>query len=259
MHHVVPNEGCDLHYWQRGSGRPVVFVHGAGADHSVFDHQFEAVAEAGFRAVSWDLRGHGLSRPATQPINPDSLLSDLSAVIADLAQTHRPVLVGHSLGSQLVQAYARRYPYRALVSIAGAFNEAPQSVGPRLLHGLTALSVRALPGRALVATSSRCGALLPASRTKLAATASRLEPAELRAALLAGHQFAVPDAHYRCVMPVCLVRGAHDRLGDKLSDAGLWAERQGVPDRVLTGAGHAVPLDDPAGLNAILLRFLAEL
>lgn len=259
MHHVVPNEGCDLHYWQAGSGRPVVFVHGAGSDHGAFDSQFEAVAAAGYRAVSWDLRWHGLSRPATQPMNADSLVGDLHAVITDLTQTRRPVLVGHSLGSAVAQAYARRYRYKALVSIGGAFNEGPQPFGQRMVHALTALSVRALPGRALVAASSRSGAHRPESRRTLARTMAVLEPSQLRTAMLAGGEFAVPEAHYRCAMPVCLIRGAHDTVGEKLSNAALWAERQGVPDHVLAGAGHAAQLDDPDGVNAILLRFLDEL
>lgn len=259
MHHIVPNEGCDLHYWQAGTGRPVVFVHGAGSDHTAFAGQFEAVAAAGFRAVSWDLRWHGLSRPATQPMNADSLVSDLHAIITDLAQTRRPVLVGHSLGSAVIQAYARRHRYKGLVSIGGAFNEGPQPFGQRLMHALTAASVRAVPGRALVAAAARTGASRPTSRAALAETMAVLEPAQLRTAMLAGSEFAVPDTGYRCAMPVCLIRGSEDAVGEKLSNAALWAARQGVPDQVVPGAGHAAQLDAPDAVTTILLRFLSEL
>lgn len=258
MHHIVPNEGCDLHYWQRGTGRPVVFVHGAGCDHTVFAEQFEAVTRAGYRAVSWDLRLHGLSRPATQPINADSLVGDLQAVIADLAETHRPVLVGHSLGSAVVQDYARIHPgrYKGLVSIGGSFNQGPQPLANRLMQRLTALSVRAAPSRALLHLASRTGAFRPENQAVLARTMAALEPAELRAAMLAGNGFSAPDAHYRCAMPVCLVRGVNDKVGEQLSNVSVWAERQGVAEHVLAGAGHAAQLDNPAGFNHILLEFL---
>jgi len=49
--------GCVLRYEDSGgSGDAVVLTHGAGADHHMFDTQFEALATSGQRAVVWDMR-----------------------------------------------------------------------------------------------------------------------------------------------------------------------------------------------------------
>ncbi|MER7128346.1 alpha/beta fold hydrolase, partial [Streptosporangium saharense] len=65
---VFPFQGCDLRYGDSGGdGTPLVFSHGAGADHVMFDAQWEHLRARGHRVVVWDMRGHGLSRPAGAP------------------------------------------------------------------------------------------------------------------------------------------------------------------------------------------------
>ncbi|MER6948692.1 alpha/beta hydrolase [Nonomuraea sp. NPDC000554] len=41
-----------------------MFSHGAGADHVMFDAQSNYLRAQGYRVITWDMRGHGLSRPA---------------------------------------------------------------------------------------------------------------------------------------------------------------------------------------------------
>ncbi|WP_420426341.1 alpha/beta fold hydrolase [Algiphilus sp.] len=79
------------------SGPAVVLLHGGGQTRHAWSRAFHALAEAGYRVLSYDARGHGGS--AWDPegdYSTDALVADLCAVQAHLAA---PVaLVGASMG-----------------------------------------------------------------------------------------------------------------------------------------------------------------
>ena len=106
-----------LRLWQR-QGRPLVLVHGI----EDFALALEPLAEAfrgNYHVVSFDLRGHGDSdKPGAYTMG--HFIADLHAVIWQL-QLERPILVGHSLGGQIVSQYAGVFPEvpRAVVNIDG--------------------------------------------------------------------------------------------------------------------------------------------
>jgi 4,5:9,10-diseco-3-hydroxy-5,9,17-trioxoandrosta-1(10),2-diene-4-oate hydrolase len=67
----VSVDGLQLRYIEEGSGPSVLFLHGAslGSSADVFLRNFGPFAKAGFRAVSFDLPGFGLSeKPAKQSV-----------------------------------------------------------------------------------------------------------------------------------------------------------------------------------------------
>lgn len=98
--------GAVLRYHDSGgSGRPVVFLHGAGMDHTAFTAQGEAVRDGGRRIVLVDQRGHGASVLADGArFRAADALADLGALIEELG-LERPVLVGHSMGGNLPQSF----------------------------------------------------------------------------------------------------------------------------------------------------------
>ncbi len=93
---------------------PVVFVHGWGCSAYVFRFNMPALAEAGFRTIAVDLKGHGLSDKPTAPdeYTIDSLVEHLRDIL-DALELERPALAGHSLGGSLIYHFASRYPERA--------------------------------------------------------------------------------------------------------------------------------------------------
>src|ERR687895_2958441 len=67
----VSVDGLQLRYIEEGSGPSVLFLHGAslGSSADVFLRNLGPFAEAGFRAVAFDLPGFGLSDvPAKQSV-----------------------------------------------------------------------------------------------------------------------------------------------------------------------------------------------
>lgn len=93
---------------------PVLLVHGFGCSAYIFRRNMPVLADAGFRAIAIDLKGHGLSdKPlAPEEYTIDSLVEHLRDVL-DALHLDRPALVGHSLGGSLIYHFASRYPERA--------------------------------------------------------------------------------------------------------------------------------------------------
>jgi len=111
-----------------GEGPPVVLVHGLTATRRYVVHGSSLLARRGHRLVSYDARGHGESDPAPAQgpgyVYPE-LAADLAAVIEARVETGRPVLAGHSMGSQTIAAHALEHADR----VAGIVIVGPVVVG----------------------------------------------------------------------------------------------------------------------------------
>lgn len=84
-----------------GHGHPVIFLHGGGQTRRAWDATARRVAEAGMRAVTVDLRGHGESAWAESGrYTFEDYGADAAAVVGQAAERFHatPSLVGASLG-----------------------------------------------------------------------------------------------------------------------------------------------------------------
>ena len=100
-----------LNVIDRGSGTPILFVHGFPLQAAMWDYQIEAVTEAGYRAVAVDLPGFGGSAPPAEPsaVTIDAY-ADLVAGVARELGIDKVILVGLSMGGYVAFAVARRHP-----------------------------------------------------------------------------------------------------------------------------------------------------
>jgi pimeloyl-ACP methyl ester carboxylesterase len=109
--------GLRVRVVERGdsSSPPVVLIPGWGCSVYTYNRNMPALADAGFRAIAVDLKGHGLSdKPlASDEYTVESLIEHLRDIL-DALELDRPALVGHSLGGSLIYHFASRYPERAL-------------------------------------------------------------------------------------------------------------------------------------------------
>lgn len=111
---TIPNAGVDLAVEVRGSGRPIVLVHGHGTDARSWD-VLAARLEQQYTVVAYDRRGHGRSSSAG-PFAIADFASDLGAVVRGLA-LERPLLIGHSVGAWDVLTYAAREPAAGVICL----------------------------------------------------------------------------------------------------------------------------------------------
>ncbi|WP_328975075.1 alpha/beta hydrolase [Streptomyces canus] len=103
-----------------GDGPPAVFVPGLSTTQADLGQLLESLREF-FRLATFDLRGHGLSSHAAR-YDYASFAADAAAVMAALGAPESSVLMGHSLGADLVLDHAAALPEgpRALILIDGA-------------------------------------------------------------------------------------------------------------------------------------------
>ncbi|MDH3234978.1 MAG: alpha/beta hydrolase [Alphaproteobacteria bacterium] len=88
----------------------IVFLHGAGMDHTVWALQTRYFAWHGYGVLAVDLPGHGKSDgPALTAIGD---MADWVWALCDAAQVKEAALVGHSMGTIIALEAAKRAPDR---------------------------------------------------------------------------------------------------------------------------------------------------
>ncbi len=112
---IKASDGAHLSYRYFGSGPIVIVVAGGpGLDAEYMRPVAEDIAADGYRAVLPDLRGTGYSRDAGKSLDfmsETGSVADLESLRQSL-QADRVILVGHSFGGAMVQAYASAHPDR---------------------------------------------------------------------------------------------------------------------------------------------------
>ncbi|MEO6988204.1 MAG: alpha/beta hydrolase [Aquihabitans sp.] len=124
-HRVINATGPELAVWEWGDpdAPPVLFAHGGFDFTGTFDLLAPLVADAGWRVVCWDQRGHGDSSKG-HLYSWAADLRDTVAVIDSIGVRSLPV-VGHSKGGALMLQLADALPHRVtrLVNLDGLPSE----------------------------------------------------------------------------------------------------------------------------------------
>jgi pimeloyl-ACP methyl ester carboxylesterase len=262
---TVTLRGATLHYDDLGpsSGLPVLLVHGHPFDRTLWAPQAVALAEAGHRAITPDLRGYGRSSVTPGKVLLADFADDLAALLDHLG-IERAVVGGVSMGGQISMEFQRRHPrrVRALVlSDTSAPAETAEGkefrnrLADRLLaegmegyadevidRMLAAYNVAAMPD-----VAARVLGMMRATDPRGAAAAlrGRAERPDYRDTLAA------------VTAPVLIVVGADD-VFTPVADAE--AIHRLVPHATLTvveKAGHLPGAEQPGSFNTALLDFLA--
>ncbi len=106
--HTCEIAGNRIVYWEKGSGDPLVLIHGMFGDHLDWETVLEPLAES-FRVVAIDLPGFGGSSKPRIAYTAEFFVETLHAFLA-LLGTQQPVLVGNSFGGEIAILYAIAHP-----------------------------------------------------------------------------------------------------------------------------------------------------
>ncbi|MBI5548085.1 MAG: alpha/beta hydrolase, partial [Deltaproteobacteria bacterium] len=124
-------DGAELWYAQLGEGDPpLVMCDGLGCDGFAWKYLTRQLAPR-HRVLRWHYRGHGRSG---LPDDPSHLgigwaADDLDAIMRAVGM-EKAVVLGHSMGVQVLLEFHRRHPERCLglVPICGAYGNALDTV-----------------------------------------------------------------------------------------------------------------------------------
>ncbi len=274
-------DGVALHAVAAGpeDGPLVLLLHGFPEFWWGWRRQIGPLAAAGFRVLAPDLRGYNLSdKPRRlEAYALDTLAADVAGLIAAEGRDAAH-LVGHDWGGILAWGTAARHPERVRrLAVLNAPH--PDTLGPEMLrHPAQALrsayvgffQLPLLPEALLragdfallrrsMAASARPGTFSRADLDRYAEAWAR--PGALTAMLDWYRALRLRprgDAPRRIRAPALVVWGARDLfLGRHLAEAALALCDDGRAE-VLGGATHWVHLEEPAAVNAALVRFFGR-
>lgn len=249
---------------ESGAGRcAVVMLHGVGGGKEAFRPQMQPLAEAGYRAVAWDMPGYGES-PAIAPYDMAGLAAALVALL-DRLEVERAALLGHSMGAMVALEAVARTPARvaALVLSAGspAFGKPDGAWQQAFLRDrlgpLDAGKTMADVAHRLVPSMVGEG-FAPEGAALAASIMSRVPPATYRAALHALMGFDRRDALARIGVPTLAIAGELDPAAPAAIMEKMAARIPGAQYVLLPRAGHLANLEQPQAFNAAVTAFLQQ-
>ncbi len=242
-----------------------MFLHGIGGNRTNWHDQLPAAVAAGFRAVSWDGRGYGLSDDYDGPLNFADFSHDLARLLDHLG-AGKAHLVGLSMGGRILQDFYPRYPDRVgslvLCATVPGFDKSlspakreefvrlrtapllagksPREMAPAVAD--TLIGPKA-PRRAYDRLVESMAALHVESYIKT-----------VRATVLYDQQVDLPAIR----VPTCLVFGSADKLTTADIGERMHVQIAGSELHVLSDAGHLVNIEQPEAFNRIVLDFLGR-
>jgi pimeloyl-ACP methyl ester carboxylesterase len=285
---AAPAPGSDFEAWQIelhghrviyhtvGSGPPVVLIHGMVNSSRHWRRVAEVLAQR-HTVIAPDLIGHGDS---ATPRGDYSLgahaagIRDLLAVIG----VERASIVGHSLGGGVAMQFFYQFPQRTqrlvLISSGGLGHEVSPLLRSAAMPGVSGV-LRIAANPRLLAALRGAGARLDASGSRygvqLQAIARALQPLErpgartaflhtLRSVIdIEGQRVNANDRLYLLDgVPSMIVWGARDRTIPPEHGRAAHRLAPGSRFELLEKAAHFPHLEDPDGLAALLLDFLAS-
>jgi pimeloyl-ACP methyl ester carboxylesterase len=266
-------DGAPLHYLDKGTGPPLLLIHGLAGQMLNFTHSLLGRLARDFRVIILDRPGSGYSS------RPDDTLAPLSAqarVISRFCQSlalERPVVVGHSLGGAIALALALNHPEQVgALALIAPVTHPPQRIPPpfdglaigsaslRRLIAWTLATPLAIRNRERALTTlfgpqavppdfaTRGGGLLSLRPRAFIGASTDLTAAEQE---LAG----MPARYASLTMPVGIVYGTEDRILDPTLHAREFAAKVPATDlELIEGGGHMILISSADQVAAFIAR-----
>lgn len=241
----------------------LLFLHGVGGSHAVWERQLPYFAARGYRVAAWDQPGYG-GKPLVEPYELEQVAAALRREIQSLG-AEPVVLVGHSMGGFVAQEGYARFPQliKALVlcftsaSFGGIGSDfAKQFIAARiepLDAGKTMADIAARLMPTMRGAKSAPGGIEQAERI-MAAVPSQTYRKAVRLLTTFDRRTQLPDIR----VPTLLVAGSDDRTAPASVMERMAAKIPGAEFVTLEGCGHLGPMDQPQEFNAALGAFLAR-
>lgn len=273
MNYVTTADKTKLYVKDWGSGKPVILLHGWPLSADSWDDQAMALADAGYRAISYDRRGFGRSSQPWSGYDYDTLADDLASVMKQTG-AQEAVLVGFSMGGGEVARYMSRHGGKnvrraVLVSSVVPFmlktednpDGTDQSVFDDMTNGMKedrakffAGFFKDFYGVSLLGSS--------VSEQLVGASCNTAMQASLKATLACAASFATTDFRQDLTafkVPTLIIHGTDDQTVP--IDAAGRAAAKGIKDPTLIeyeGAPHGLLATHKSRITADLLDFIGR-
>jgi len=237
--------------------RTVVFVHGAGLDHSWFGLQSRYFGYHGWNVLAVDLPGHG--RSAGPVLTSVAAMADWIVRLLDCVDIRKASIVGHSLGSLIALDLAARHAAR-IERIALIGTAYPMKVGEAFLEAAKRDSYDAFDMSTIWGHAPQVplGANPNPGMWMYGDTQARLErlgPGVLYADLKACNDFTFAG-QVKC--PALFILGRRDMMTPPRAAKGLQEQIPGARTVLADFSGHSLMAEAPDATLDALIRFLCD-
>ena len=242
------------------SKRSVVFVHGAGLDHSWWGLQSRYFGYHGFNVLAVDLPAHGRSAgPALATIGE---MADWIASALNSLKIERASLIGHSMGALIALEFAARYAGRieklALIGIAYPMKVSDGFLDAARRNDQSAFDMETIWGHAAqvpFAGNPNPGMWMYGDTL---ARLARLAPGVLHADLAACNSYAGGmDAAAKTKCPALFILGARDAMTPPRGAEALINKIEKSQSVRIASSGHSLMAEAPDATLDALIAFLA--
>jgi pimeloyl-ACP methyl ester carboxylesterase len=235
--------------------RTVVFIHGAGLDHSSFGLQSRYFGYHGWNVLALDLPGHG--RSAGPALDNVPAMADWVVKVFDTLKVRSAGIVAHSLGTLVAVECAARHPERVerIALIAVGY---PMKVGEAFLEAAkkneyTAFDMFTIWGHApqvpLGGNPNPGMWMYGDAQARL----ERLGPGVLHAGLKASNEYRLTGS-VKC--PALFILGKRDMMTPLRAAKALQDAIPGATSVVIDYSGHTLMAEAPDATLDALIDFL---
>lgn len=263
---IEVEKGVNLHVTDIGEGDPIVLIHGWPLSDAMYEYQYQALANKGFRVIGITLRGFGQSDKPYGKYDFDVFSDDIKVVLEKLKIKHA-TLGGFSMGGAVVLHYITKY-HSAHVTKLALFAAAAPSWKQRegFPYGISDEGAAGLIKATMTQRQdliASFGAGFPAKEGGISKNVEKwLETINLQASPYAVTQSitALRDLDLRSelakiTIPVAIFHGTQDKLCEFNLAEQLHA---GIKDSYLVkfeNSGHALFVEEAEKFNTELEKF----
>jgi pimeloyl-ACP methyl ester carboxylesterase len=230
----------------------LVFIHGSGCDHTLWDYQFTALDRV-FNIVGLDLPGHGQSGGAGEQ-DVERYVEWVRKIIDALA-LKKPVIAGHSLGAAISLTFAIKYGERlsGIVPVGGGVT---MPVNEMILDGIrndTAATL-AFIAKFSVTKKNRQKFIQPLVDGML-----KVSPEIIYGDFLSCNRLDITEEIQRITVPTLLICGEDDKMTPPALSRYMKEKIPGAELALIGDAGHFVMQENANAFNNALRDFVKRI
>lgn len=244
-----------IHYEDSGDGPAVVLTHGYAAAGAMWEPQRAPLNEAGYRLVSWDMRGHAETESPDDPAQYSEALTiaDMTGLMDKLG-IEKAVVGGLSLGGFMSLAFQLAHPERVRALLLC-------DTGPGYRSDEARAKWNRMAGRSAANFEEKgLDAAGRSPEVQAAVKYHRSSAGLARAArgMLAQVDSRVIDHLPEIDVPTLIIVGERD---EPYHDASRYMQSKipGARVEIIPNAGHAANMDQPEAFNRVMLEFLGSI
>ena len=258
--------GIEINYQERGlpQGTPIVFIHGFPFDNTMWSSQMIALPQE-YRAVSFDVRGHGKSDVADGQYSIELFVDDLISLL-DHLDIQRAILCGLSMGGYIALRTIERHPERLQALILCDTRSESDSNEGRIKrttqiksvksHGVKPFAESFVKAVFAPDTFHRNPKVVSAIQSVIESTS----PLSICGTLLAlAARTDTTQTLSRIHVPTLIMVGEHDTLPPPSASKSMHALVNDSELHIVPDAAHMSNIENPVFFNDRLLTFLRKM